>query len=337
MDILVTGGTGLVGSHLLYNLTKSGNKVRAIRRDSSDLGSVRNLFEQLGASAEQWDKIDWFEADILDLPRLTEAVKGMSYVYHAAALVSFLPKDKYTMYEVNVCGTENLVNICLEHQVKKLVHVSSIAAIGRSDAKGVITEQNYWKDSKRNSNYAISKYNSELEVWRGMEEGLDVAVVNPGVILGPYFWGMGSSVIFDKAWDEFPFYTTGENAFVDVRDVVIAMEQLMNNSISGERFILAAGNYCFRDVLWAMADKMGKKRAAYEAGPKLRKLAFYLDWMKATLGLGKQSLTKETARSAGSKYAYSAAKAEEMLGIKFFTLEDMMDYSIPKYLKYKGK
>ncbi len=335
MNILVTGGTGLVGGHLLYNLTKSGNKVRAIRRDSSDLRPVRNLFKTLNASTEQWEAIEWVEADVLDLTKLDSALKGMEYVYHSAAMVSFLPKDKFTMYEVNVKGTENLVNLCLEHKVKKLVHVSSIAAIGRSGDTALITEKNYWKESKHNSNYAVSKYNSELEVWRGKEEGLNVAIVNPGVIFGPCFWGGGSSVLFDKAWDEFPFYTTGVNAFVDVRDVVKAMEILMDSSISGERYILSADNYAFNKVLWAIADRMGKKRAKYKAGPKLRMFAFYLDWLKGMLGIGTQVLTRETARSAGFISNYSSEKAIQDLGITFYNLDEMLDYSIPKYLQYK--
>ncbi len=337
MNILVTGGTGLVGGHLLYNLTKSGEKVRAIRRDSSDLSAVRCLFESLGAPRSQWECIEWFEADILDLPILEDAMIGIDYVYHAAAMVSFLPKDKHVMYAINVQGTENLVNLCLSHKVKKLVHVSSIASLGRTDKEETISETNYWKDSKHNSNYAISKYNAELEVWRGIEEGLDAAIVNPGVILGPCFWEKGSSAIFDKAWDEFPFYTNGENAFVDVRDVATAMEMLMKSDITRERYILAADNYSFREVLWSMADKMGKKRAGYEAGPKLRQLAFYIDWLKAFLKLGAQTLTKETARSAGSKYHYSSEKAAKELGIVFKSLDEMLDYSVPKYIAFRNK
>ncbi len=335
MNILVTGGTGLVGGHLLYNLTKSGKKVRAIRRESSDLSAVHSLFDSLGAPSSQWDLIEWFEADILDYPQLDEALDGIDYVYHSAAMVSFLPKDKYTLYQINVQGTKNIVNLCLNHKVKKLIHVSSIASLGRTDSKQVITENNYWKESKHNSNYAISKYNAELEVWRGKEEGLCVAIVNPGVILGPCFWGKGSSAIFDKAWAEFPFYTNGVNAFVDVRDVAQVMELLMESDISGERYILSAGNYSFKSVLWGMSDKMGKKKAAYEAGPKLRQLAFYLDWMKAFFKIAPQSLTRETARSAGSQYNYSAEKATKELGISFLPLEKMLDYSIPKYITYK--
>jgi nucleoside-diphosphate-sugar epimerase len=337
MNILVTGGTGLVGSHLLFSLTKAGKMIRAIKRSSSDLSLVKALFESLGATDGQWEKISWLEADILDYPELDEAFEGIQYVYHAAAMISFNPKDWQEMYKINVQGTEHVVNLALSHKVKKLIHVSSIASLGRAKETNSIDEETHWKDSKHNSGYAISKYNAELEIWRGIEEGLNAAIVNPGVILGPGFWGQGSAAIFDKAWQEFPFYTNGVNAFVDVQDVVDAMIYLMESSISSERYILSGGNYSFKAVLWGMADRMKKKRAGMEAGPVLRVLASYIDWLKAFLRIAPRSLTRETARNAGMKNDYSNAKAQKELGMKFRSLDTMLDAYVPKYLEYKAK
>ena len=184
--IVVTGGTGLVGAHLLYDLCKKHEHVRALKRQNSDLKQVKKTFFYYSHDAENlFQKIEWVNADVTDYFSLEDAFKDAKQVYHVAAMVSFHEKDNRKMMEINVKGTANVVNAALHHKIEKLCYVSSIAALGRPDANELATEETPWKDSDKSTAYSISKYKAELEVWRGIEEGLNAVIVNPSVILGP--------------------------------------------------------------------------------------------------------------------------------------------------------
>ncbi|WP_143309354.1 NAD-dependent epimerase/dehydratase family protein [Chitinophaga vietnamensis] len=299
--ILVTGGTGLLGSNLIRSLVEAGKQVRALYRKSPAAG-LQDIQH----------KIDWFQADILDVCALEEAMAGIEQVYHCAGVVSFTPGNNQ-LYKVNVEGTANVVNLAIDAGVKRLVHVSSVAAIGRAKEGKMIDEECEWEESKHNSQYSISKYLGEMEVWRGMAEGLEAVIVNPSIILGSGFWNDGSSAVFKNAWKEFPYYTEGVNGFVDVQDVVKAMMLLMDSTINEERFILSGDNWSYRQLFTEMATAMGKRPPHKLATPFMTGIVWRMERLKSMF-TGKPSLiTKETAHTAQLKVYYRNNKILDAL------------------------
>ncbi|QJB34490.1 NAD-dependent epimerase/dehydratase family protein [Chitinophaga oryzae] len=295
--ILVTGGTGFLGSYLIRSLVAAGKPVRALYRKAPS----PRLQDLSG-------KIEWVQGDILDVCALEDAMQGVTQVYHCAAVVSFQPGHAAGLMKINVEGTANVVNLALDAGVKKLVYVSSVAAIGRAKEQAAIDEDCEWEDSPNNSRYSISKYQGEMEVWRGIAEGLDAVIVNPSIILGAGFWDEGSGTLLKNAWKEFPYYTEGVNGFVDVLDVVKAMVLLMDSPVSGERFILSAGNWGYRQLFTSMAHALGKKPPHIAAKPWMAELVWRLEKVKGLL-TGKQPVvTKETARTAQLKVYYDNQK-----------------------------
>lgn len=296
--IFVTGGSGLVGSYLLKELVRLRKPVRALYRTAPSPV----------LSAAESSQVEWVKGDILDTPALFDTMKGAKQLYHAAAIVSFNPARRHEMFRINVEGTANVVNAALEAGVHKMVHVSSVAAMGRIRNNQVIDESMYWTPETSNSNYGRSKYLSELEVWRGIAEGLPAVIVNPTIILGAGDWTQGSSKMFKTAYDEFPWYTTGKGGFVDVHDVVRAMTMLMESDILSERFILNAGNHHYREVFNLMAQAFGKKPPRKKVTPFLASLVWRLEWLKARMAGQEPLLTRETARTAQATVAFDNTK-----------------------------
>ena len=293
--ILVTGATGLVGSHLLKQLVANGKKVRALYRSS-----VPVIVETEG--------VEWVRGDILDVISLEEAMVGVKQVYHCAAMVSFNPKKKAILHQTNVEGTANVVNACLNEGVDKLLFVSSVAALGRIREDKPINETMNWSEETSNSEYGKSKYSSEVEVWRGIGEGLNAVIVNPVIILGAGDWTAGSSGLFKSAYDEFPWYTEGTGGFVDVMDVVKAMMLLMDSNITAERFILSAENLSYREVFTQMAKNFGKKPPHRRVTPLLASIVWRIEAVKAMFTGKDPLLTKETARTAAAKVQFDNQK-----------------------------
>lgn len=309
--ILVTGGTGFLGSYLLRALVNAGKPVRALYR--------QRIPDQL---QDIQHKIQWVQGDILDVMSLEDAMQDVKQVYHCAAVVSFLPENRQQLMQVNASGTANVVNMALDAGVQKLVHVSSTAAIGRAKDGDVIDEECEWQDSRYNSQYAISKYRGEMEVWRGVAEGLPAAIINPSVILGSGFWHEGSGALVKNAWKEFPFYTRGINGFVDVEDVVKVMCRLMDSDISGERFILSAENWSYYDLFSSMAGQLGKKPPHIAVQPWLGQIVWRAEKVKGLLSGSKPLVTKETARTGQLKIYYNNQKIQRLLpGFHFKPLQ----------------
>lgn len=300
--ILVTGGTGFLGSYLLRALVLAGKPVRALYRQQ-----IPELINDIK------DRIEWVKGDVLDTGALEDAMQGIDQVYHCAAVISFQPDKRDQMLKVNIEGTANVVNLALDAGVKKLVHVSSVAAIGRSLKVPEITEDIPWEESKNNSNYAISKHSSEIEVWRGIAEGLDAVIVNPSIILGSGFWQDGSGMLLKNAWKEFPYYTEGVTGFVDVQDVVDVMIRLMDSKITGQRYILSAENWPYRQLFNTMANALGKKPPHIAAKPWMAELVWRLEKVKGLFTGKRPLLTKETARNAQLKVYYNSDKIKEAL------------------------
>jgi len=313
----VTGGSGLVGTHVLYDLTRSGRTVKALKREGSNLKIVQRVFNfydpENGASL--FDKIEWIDGDLMDVLALEEGLSGVNEVYHCAALVSFHKSDDEELMRVNVDGTSNIVNAALSNGVQKFCHVSSTAAIGRKAKKKEINEQTPWKKSKHNSMYAISKFLAEREVWRGAEEGLDIAIVNPAIIIGPGDWSRSSGTIFQKVWTGFKFYTYGVNGFIDARDVSKAMISLLDRNIFRERYLVVSENLNFKQYFDLVAWSLGKPAASIKANRIITSIAWRAMMIKSKLTGKKPSFTRHNARSTHSRRFYSNEKLRKQLGI----------------------
>jgi len=248
--ILVTGATGFIGSYIIRYLLKQGYEhIIAIHRSSS-------RFELL---ADSKDQVQWVEADLGDVDRLNEIIAEVDYIIHAAAIVSFHRKDRQKMYQCNVDYTRDLINIALRHQVKKFIHISSIAALGRSHSTALINEKTSWAEHPLNSYYGKTKYLGELEVWRAAAEGMNILIFNPSLVLGAGFWKLGTAAMFNILTKNIPFYPLGGNGFVDVRDVAKYCVAGLASSIKNQRFILNAENLSYRDLFTPMAQKIEAK------------------------------------------------------------------------------
>lgn len=320
--VLITGATGLVGSHLALHLLENGGSVRAIYRTISSIEKTKSLFA-LYKKENLFEKIEWIQADINDIPSLEIAFKNIEYVYHCAALISFDPKDEKQLRKINIEGTANIVNFCLEYSVKKLCHVSSIAALGDlMEHEKIITEDTIWNPEKYHSDYAISKYGAEMEIWRGQQEGLQVVIVNPGVIFGPGFWKNGSGVIFSKIKKGLLFYTKGTSGFVAVNDVVKIMIELMKKDITGERYIVIAKNISFKILLHTIAKGLNVKPPTVHVQSWFTEIVWRLDWLYATLFFQKRKMSKAMARSLHSSEVISNEKIATLLHFKFQDIEE---------------
>lgn len=296
--ILVTGATGFLGSELVRQLHIQGKRVRALKRGSSQIPDILRSITQ----------IEWLDSDLLDYFSLEKAFPGISQVYHCAATISFQPSDRKGMIRVNEEGTAHIVDLCLEYGIEKLVHVSSVAALGESKKGEPVTEKNFWEFDGSQHGYSISKYESEMEVWRGIAEGLNAVIVNPSIIVGKNAGTKGSGQLFDMARKGSKFYTGGVCGMVDVEDVARAMILLMEADVHSERFILNSENIAFRSVSEAVASYLGMKPPGIKARPWLLEIAWRLAGLAALLTGKKYGLTKDTARSASKKMIYSSKK-----------------------------
>jgi nucleoside-diphosphate-sugar epimerase len=318
--ILVTGGTGLVGSHLLYKLISNGESVKAIYRREHKLELVKRVFAYYTEDFEAlFSKIDWIDADITDVTKLSEAFEGITYVYHCAAFVSFEPDKYHQLRKINIEGTANVVNLCVANNVKKLCYVSSIAAVGHhADDSQLITEETHWNPEDDNSVYAITKYGAEIEVWRGTQEGVDAVVVNPGIIVGSGYWNSGGSgSLIKKIYKGFPYYTNGVTGYVSVDDVVNAMYQLMQSEIKNERYILVSESLSFKNFQEKVAAVMDVTPAKKEAKRWLLELGWRLDWLNHKLFGKRRKLSKQMTKSARSISLYDSSKLKSALNFEF--------------------
>lgn len=305
--ILVTGATGFLGSELVKQLSLQGKPLRALKRQTSVIPEILS----------QNKLIEWHDADILDYFALKEAMEGVSEVYHCAAMISFKTADRKRMLKVNVEGTAILVNICLENKVRKLVHASSISAIGQSKMGGLINETDQWQFTKKESRYAISKYESELEVNRGIAEGLNAVIVNPSVIIGKNAGITGSGQLFETVKKGLKFYPSGGCGLVDVDDVVRTMIALMESNISAERYILNSENFSYRDLFTSIAKAYGLTPPKFKLYSWMLKSGFLLSSMARAITGNDYGLTRELVNSASKTTKYSNQKISEALGISF--------------------
>lgn len=322
--ILVTGASGLIGSHLLFKLTSANQNVRALYRRAHKIELVKHVFSYYTDDVEAlFSKIEWVECDINDIPKLNDVFEGITHVYHCAALVSFEP-DKYKqLRKINIKGTANVVNCCIKHNTQRLCYVSSIAAIGHTlEPENLIKETTAWNPEGDHSVYAISKYGAELEVWRGSQEGVEVIVVNPGIVLGPGYWhGGGSSGLFKQINKGLKYYTIGVTGYVDIWDVINPMVSLMSGETFNEGYILVSENWSFKDFFQKTANELKTSPPRKEAKYWLLQLAWRLDWLRHKVFGKRRRLSKHMAKSAVSVSKYDNSKICIHLNYQFKSIE----------------
>ncbi len=311
--ILVTGGAGLVGNELIKQLLASGKNVRAIYNKTPLADFKSSGLEQM-------------QCNILDIVTLREVMCGIEQVYHCAAVVTFNPRHKQEMFKINIEGTANVVNAALDAGVKKMVYVSSVAALGRIREQQPITELMNWTEETSNSAYGQSKYLAEMEVWRGFAEGLEAVMVNPTIILGAGNWNEGSTKLFQSVYNEFPWYADGTTGFVDVRDLAKAMMLLMDSNITGQRFIISAENRSYKEVFEMMAKAFGKKPPYKKVTPFIAKIVWRLEAAKSWFTKKEPLVTKETAKTALAKVNFDNSKLKHFLPeFEYSRIEDTVN------------
>ncbi len=323
--VLVTGGTGFLGTHLLRKLVLLGKQVRALRRIKSFICLEKELT----------DRIDWVEGDVLDIPLLEQAINGCEQVYHCAAVVSFDPADREKMMKVNVRGTANIVNVSLDRKIKKLIYVSSVAALGKAISGEVINE-NKTSENTFTSSYGLSKFLGEREVWRGMAEGLNAVIVNPSLIIGSGNWNSGPPKFFTSIWNGYPFYSNGSIGIVDAEDVVNIMMMLMNSDIHSERFILNSGHLTLKEFFFTIADFLKKRRPYISVKPWMIEVLWREETLRHFITGSSPVVTKDTSRIAFGNLQFDHSKVVQATGYEFKTVKQSIEETAIKFLKHIG-
>ncbi|MEX1191970.1 MAG: NAD-dependent epimerase/dehydratase family protein [Brumimicrobium sp.] len=330
--IFVTGGTGLVGSHLLVELAAKHDEITSIYRNPSKIKTVEKLFNYyLGDKASHlFQRIKWIQCDVLDVPQLEEAMKGHKVVYHCAAIVSFKRRDFSKMIKINRYGTANVVNICLHLKVDKLCYVSSTAAVGNKDIPEdqLVDEEGKWILTDETSGYSIAKYSAEKEVWRGIEEGLNAVMVNPSIVLGAGDWEESSLVLINTINKGLKFYSPGSNAFVDARDVARIMVLLVEKDIKNERFLCIGENMSFKSLFDLIAKKLNKQPPKYKVSPFLMGIAWRVSVFWSVITFSTPAITKSSARSAFNHTKFSNKKLRETLDYTFYPMKETVKNAI---------
>lgn len=321
--ILITGASGLVGSHLLQYLLEQDDQL-----------PVRALYHR-HPPQQQFSQVQYLACDLLDVMEVATAMEGITQIYHCAAIVSFNPKDKKTLVANNRNATANIINVALEHKVERIIHVSSIASLGRVHAINPnlpVDESTDFVLTKNVSTYSRSKYESEMEVWRGFAEGLKGAIVNPGIILGEDKWHQSSGKLMPSVANGLKWYTQGQTAFVDVKDLVRAMYVLMQSNVTEERYIISAGNYSYETIFNAMAEALSVPAPPHKATKWMSEIIWRIAFIKEKISGKAALITKETARTAHAHYAYNTAKfLAQFPNFHCTPLEQTMERMAAKY------
>ncbi len=330
---LVTGGTGLVGSHIICELLNHGREVRAVKRSTSNMAHVEFLISNL-VDENKRGNLEWMNADITDYFSVEDCVQDCSRVFHSAGFVSFVDNHAEKLHAIHVEGTANIVNACLAQDEKPILcHISSTASLGKPSSE-VIDERVLFILSEADSEYAKSKYLAELEVVRGREEGLTAAILNPSIILGFANWDLGSSRFFKNGYRGFPFYTPGANSIVDARDVASAALSLMDYSLYKDRYLCTGTGALFKDVFDIIARSFGRRPPRFRVRTWMARLAWQMAGIKRFFG-GSSMLTKASALTAMRYTKYSSEKLINEANFTFRTLDECISFHSALYLKFK--
>lgn len=321
--IAVTGANGLLGSFIIRKLIQEQLPFVALKRSGSDTSLLNDVGE----------KIQWRDADILNPVQVSEALSGCSKVIHTAAMVSFNPHRANEVMEVNAYGTRHVVNACQEQNVKRLVHISSVAALGRQKGQTLINEENKWIENPMNSVYAISKYRAELEVFRGQEEGLNTIVLNPSVILAPADWNRSSAKLFKYVWKEKSFYIDAFLNYVDVRDVASCAVKFLQTDHQSQRIIVNAGNISFKNFFEKIAAEFNVKPPSIKLSKGILNIVAKAEALRTLFSKSEPLITRETAQLADTRFLYDNQKIKNILDFEFQTIENTIDWCCTYYNK----
>ncbi len=319
--ILVTGATGLIGNQICKQLTQSGIPFRGLIRNPGNIPDYPK------------NDIEWVEGDVLDIESISRAMEGISTVIHTAAIISFHRREYKRMNKTNVNGTANMVNVALNAKVKRFIHLSSVSALGRTSNTPIISEDSKWVKSPGNSYYGETKYLSELEVWRGAEEGLSTIILNPSVVLGIGNWDKSSTKIFKYVWDEHKYYPGGSFNYVDLRDVADAVIKLLNSDVEGMRFILSTGKISYKDFFEKVAKEFGKKPPYKLASYRLSKMILFVEKIRSLLTGKLPMVTNETLLMSKENFEYENSKIKKTIGFEFRNLDNTIKWACTGLIK----
>lgn len=334
--ILVTGGTGLLGSHLLYHLCLQNKKVKAIFRTKNSLKTVEKVFSYYTQDSSLFKKIHWIKADVTNIVLLEKAFKNVTQVYHTAALVSFRPKDYKLMRKVNIEGTANVVNLCIDRKIKKLCFISSIATISKKIDSKLIDETGEWNKKTSNYGYAITKYGAEMEVWRGTQEGVNAVIVNPGLILGGGFWNKAMGAVISQIDKGLPFYSEGVEGYIDVNDVAKICYLLMDSNVVNERYVLVAESKSFKWIFNEIATNFNVKKPYIKVRKWMSAIFWRIEYIKYIFTKKEPLLTKHSNKSLYKKKYYSCSKIKKELNFSFTPIKNSIKQVCNFYLRDKN-
>tara|TARA_B100001564_G_scaffold215752_1_gene181606 strand:- start:114 stop:1124 length:1011 start_codon:yes stop_codon:yes gene_type:complete len=321
--ILVTGGTGFVGTYLLYELLKENSSIKSTYRKEKNKELTEEFFKLKDLNHPKlFNKIIWVKMDLTEMSSLDELYSGINIIYHCAAFVSLAKRHKNLLMETNVEGTSNIINYAIKHKIKKILFISSIASIGAKDYDCIINEEHSWNHKIKHTDYALSKYKSELEVWRGGQEGIPSVIVNPGFIIGSHFWNRSSSSIFKRIYNGLKFYPTGKISLVSVEDVVIASIKLMNSKIQNERFILVSENMNYKEFLDLISKNLGKSLTKYPLKKPLLYIIYFFDIILSFLRIKKRFMSKALISTFNNNQEFNGNKIKKFISFKYEKIDE---------------
>ena len=334
-DILVTGGTGIIGTRLLFDLLGNQRNVTALKRSSSITKHTQKAFEfyDKKRGLEIFNQINWIEGDIVDSVAMNDLLADYKEVYHCAALVSFKQRDEQQLMLINQKGTENIVNASIYNGIRKLCYISSVAALERNVKEELITEEYSGTSMKKRSNYGHSKFLAELEVWRGIEEGLNAVIVNPSLVLGAGRPEMSSGQLYKTILNGLKYYGTGSNGIIDVRTISSVCIELMEKQIFGERFILSAHNITHKELFTRLATALEVKGPNKKLSPAILKIGSFIASLMSAVGI-EPPIGKESLESAGIKMKYDNSKISNFINVEYPSAESSIEYYSEYYKSF---
>ncbi len=336
MTFAVTGANGFLGVYILHHLVKKGHHVKALVRPSSSLNLFNQISDYYQLTDNQKELIEWVHVSLYDTYALNEVFENVDYVIHLAGKISYLKRELPDLIHVNRDFTAAVVDACLSANVKRLIYCSSTSAISKNNTNAVVVESKEWDDKLEHSNYGYTKHLGEMEVWRGIEEGLAANIINPGVILGYANWNDGSNKLFRNAFQSFPFFSEGITGFVGVSDVADIVYRLCNSEVVGEQFLVISENKSYGDIARMMAKHFDKKPPRFEVKGLLYRLIYGFISLKERLGLG-GLLSKETVKASIAKNQFSNQKIKDALNYEFESMEEVISAATEAYKKSPPK
>jgi len=330
--VFVTGATGLIGSYLLLELSKRGKKIRAMKRENSDLSAVKNLFAELSDS-NAFDKIEWVETDLLDIPSLSASLQGIKTIFHTAGCVEFDDREKKLIHQTNVEGTGNLVNLAISEKIPEFVYISSIAVLDELPEEKSVNENSKFDTEKAHSEYAISKKKGEMAVWRGSQEGLKVLVVYPSVVIGSLDGKRASEKIFGLASKNKMFATEGITGYTDVRDIAFCMAELAEKDVWGQGFIINSENKSFAEIFNFLRGKWNLIPVKILSEPKLKFIQKTSNINRIFRG---KYMSKANYHALTGKAKYSNQKIKETIDRNFIPVNEALDFHAERWKKIQS-